>query len=419
MEQYAERMHWTDPMNPLRVRWNSICRQWVIPVLFWVSGAACSLTFMGRPKKFGFTVGKLIMFTVLGVACNGAMWLLGPQNEKCSMDQLLNNPNAPCKGKGVWFDFTEDPWDGDVEPFFNQMWYTLALAILMGANWVLLRVVANQLKAFHLVAQWIGMIGFFGLMTWAMGDECAKPASLMIWLVVTEAVFLAVAAHAVPSRCPGWLPVRLVQYVCGLIVVVQMATSPFAASFKEMTVGYMFYLAVGCTKWFQLGVVMSRSRRDGIYGEEDGVKPLMSRAWPLMIILIVLFAPSTNWSYDGVITYPFQPHRIDRCLYAAGTVTMMFILDRTSRTNPCIAVPELLSWAGLVLYIFQIVIITVLMQLGVRSVEGVALLSMLVAVVITAIVMGVHRCVFGNSENGRQRSDRCAQLADTSTEAEA
>merc|ERR1711879_567142 len=137
---------------------------------------------------------------------------------------------------------------------------------------------------------------------------------------------------------------------------------------------------------------------DGIWGEEDGVKPLVSRAWPFMIILAVFCTPSTNWMYDGVITYPYKIRSVDRFFYSSGTALMFFVLDRTSRTTSCIPLPGVLSWTSLVLYMFQIVFITVLMQAGMRSVEAIALTAILIAFAVTGITMLIHRRLSGISQ---------------------
>merc|ERR1712190_289279 len=108
----------------------------------------------------------------------------------------------------------------------------------------------------------------------------------------------------------------------------------------DLTVGYMLYLAIGCNKWFQLGFILMRARREGVNGEDDSVGALMSRAWPLVLVLAIFCSPSTNFSMDGVITYPYQAYWVDRSFYAAGTTLMIFVVDRVSRKAPCSPVPN-------------------------------------------------------------------------------
>ena len=53
----------TDP-NRLAVRYNSIVRQWCIPVLFWISGAASALSF---GKRFWKGMWKILVLTFAGI----------------------------------------------------------------------------------------------------------------------------------------------------------------------------------------------------------------------------------------------------------------------------------------------------------------------------------------------------------------
>merc|ERR1711874_311396 len=112
------------------------------------------------------------------------MWLLGPRDPTCSISD-------PCPGKGVLFDFTEDPFSGTVEPFFNQMWFTLALLLIMFLNWPFCKVMFGQFVPVWLFVPWIGTSIIYAALIAAAGSDCHQPWILLLWLTACEAAFLA------------------------------------------------------------------------------------------------------------------------------------------------------------------------------------------------------------------------------------
>ena len=72
------------------------------------------LSVIGDFRKFGWILWRLSLISVVGIGLNASMWVMGPQDQNCSM-------RNPCTGKGCLFDFTEDPTEGNIEPYFIQM----------------------------------------------------------------------------------------------------------------------------------------------------------------------------------------------------------------------------------------------------------------------------------------------------------
>ena len=81
--------------------------------------------------------------------------------------------------------------------------------------------------------------------------------------------------------------------------------------------------------------------------------------------LVFLF--SNDVSSCEVLTYPYFDHAVDRGLYNAGTLLALFVADRSSRALECCPLPEIIGIASIVLYVFQIVLLTCFMQVGMRQ----------------------------------------------------
>merc|ERR1719436_1223512 len=128
---------------------------------------------------------------------------------------------------------------------------------------------------------------------------------------------------------------------------------------------------------------MTRARRAGLSKMEDIAMPLASKVWPLTAVLVAIVAPSTNWDLAGMLAYPFWTSSVDRCLYVAGALTVVFVVDRTSRTVDCMPLPRSLGQASLMLYLFHPVFITALLALGLQSITGIWVFQ----VVMTAVVL--------------------------------
>lgn len=341
--------------NQYAVRWNSVARQWVIPMLFWISGGAAALSVNGDSWKFLWTLWRIYLISVVGIGANASMWLLGPQDPNCSI-------RNPCPGKGILFDFTEDPAEGNIEPYFNQMWFTVFLVLMMIVHWPYFKVFLGQSSRWLLTFQWAITVSIYVALTVVAGKEVPNPALLIAWLAVCEFAFLAVSVCAAQGVFP-WLPQRIWHYIAAIISLIQVGLSPIADSMDDLTAGYCIYLMVLCFRSYGLGYLMTRPRKD----MSDPIDPIVSRAWPLVIVLAVIFAPSTNWYMGGVLTYPYFDHAVDRGLYNAGTLLALFVADRSSRALECCPLPEIIGIASIVLYVFQIVLLTCFMQVGMRQ----------------------------------------------------
>lgn len=349
--------------NSFRPRWVSYVRPIAIPVLFWISGASLALGFRsdvcGLLKK---SMLKLSVLSVIGISLNAVMWNLSPRNQDCSINHL---EWPQCKGKGVLFDFTEDPNSGSVEPYFNQMWYTVALLLLMPLSIPYFRAVAGFGGHHWLVLQFALTAAVYIALA-LLAEEVSQPGPVLACLLVSEAVFLALGALAASTELLTRLrlPLRVVHYVAALVGCVQFGTTPIG-DIKDMTLGYFLYFAVGVLRWFQLGFLMTRPRK----GVDS--KPCLSKYWPLVMVLLAFVIPSTNWYFAAMLPYPYFPGMLDRSLYAAGTFTWIFIIDRCSRTMPCEPLPRVLHLFSLVLYLGQVALLQSFMATMWRSVEGI------------------------------------------------
>mmetsp|Transcript_83291 Transcript_83291/g.236031 ORF Transcript_83291/g.236031 Transcript_83291/m.236031 type:complete len:510 (+) Transcript_83291:36-1565(+) len=364
--------------SPLNVRWISIARQFCLPLLFWVSGASVACSYRGGVPR---GLDKLAAFTALGMAANACLWFLGPLDDSCFVD------NPDCSGKGLVFSFTIVPWAGSAFAILFQMWYTVVLTVLSLLNWPLLAASYNEdAQPWLLPIQWLLNMAFYAGFILKAGATCALPGLALGLLAVLEAMFLALTALGAPALAdnrPDWLPVRGLHYLLAGVALVQFGAVPYAESMHTIGFAYVAYIFVGFNRFFQLGFLLTRAR---LSAEGDLVEPLVSRAWPLGLVLCIGVAPSTNWDLAGMLTYPFYVNILDRCLYVAGAVTVMFLLDRFSRVMVCDALPQVLGHASLVLYLTHPVLITLFLSMGLRSVPIIWLCCAVVAISLAAFL---------------------------------
>jgi len=202
----------------------------------------------------------------------------------------------------------------------------------------------------------------------------------LAWIALCEAIF-DLAALATDS---AWLGLgekkgRLLHYICAAAAVAQVSLSPMNGYLGEVFGLYIFLM---CNKLYALGFVMTKNR--------EIAAPLISRFWPLAVVLAVLVAPSSSWSMSGHMTYPYYADALDRSLYLTGALTFVFGLDRISRNIACEQLPGFLEKAGLLLYILHPVIATCLIAAGVQTIASVWLLATSIAVAV-AYVGGMWR----------------------------
>lgn len=385
--------------NTLAVRYISIIRPWCLPLLFFVSGAACACSY----KKDSGNSGSLItlaIVTVVGMASNACLWYLGPQDDSCSITAYARK----SKCKGVLFDFTFVPGLGNIFPIVFQMWYTAVLMIFIVLNRPLFAIVDERRISFLPLAKYLlSWIGFYGLLLWCGGDSCETPLLAGTVLTVFELCFAWLASLLLTAETsrPSWCPLRAVHYALALCMVLQYSLTPiFAKAFGSSGLSIPWILAtfpLAFNKFFQLGFLVTHPRRS-LNGSEDA-EPLMSEYWPVMIFFLAMCSQSTNFSLSGGnLTYPYLHRPADRAAYVSYAAMVMFIFDRVSRWKQCQPLPSLLNYASLVLYIFHPVVCTVLLAFGLESIFALCTLS--IGIVFLLVCIGTN-CLPGASSGKR------------------
>lgn len=335
-----------------------------------------AFSFKGSPSG----IGKIVLFTFIGMGFNALLWFAGPQDPNC-------DPHVPesCKGKGIIFDFTICPWSGNLFPILFQMWYTVALALFMLLNTPLFRVVANNSPespvACLLLVQWVCTCAIYAALERASGSRYPVPP--LIWLCGFEALFLFVASRVPYHRQCGF-PLRALHYLLGVILVLQFGGAPLADTISGIEPLFVLYIFTGFNKFFSLGFVMTRAHVESD-GEED--QALMSKVWPLAIMPMVMSAPSTNWAKEGNLTYPYLPRVTDRLTYVAGGVIVMFVLDRVGRwATDCMPQPNTVFWTALVLYLLHPWFMALCVLFGLMDVYSVWLGSLAMGLILVLAV---------------------------------
>merc|ERR1740121_2449087 len=85
--------------------------------------------------------------------------------------------------------------------------------------------------------------------------------------------------------------------------------------------------------------------------------PVMSRAYPIVFMLLVVTCPFTNYYRGGVDTYPFFPRLTDRLLWSGGSFLHLFVHDRLGYMSAALgtALPlhPSVSFGALLAYMFH------------------------------------------------------------------
>jgi len=339
--------------NSLGVRYMSIVRQWCIPLLFWVAGAASSLSHKDWPKTFT-GIAKIALITVIGLLANGFVWAMSPMDTVCS-------PMDPCKNKGILFDFTVVPNAGVIFPIVFQMWFTTALIVLVLLNKPLFDALSNRGSK-----QMVAVQGLVTVILIAGLVKVSDQSNLAMWpllssIAICEALFLS-ASLAARSETLAFQAnrQRFFHYICALAVVFQVSLIELTDYVGEVTV---IYIILMCNKLYALGFIMTYSR--------EAVGPCMSRCWPIAFVLSVLVAPSSSWSMSGHMTYPYYDAALDRCLYLGGGLVAIFSVDRVSRDIKCDPQPNWIGNGGLLLYLLHPAMATCLIATGLQTQVGI------------------------------------------------
>mmetsp|Transcript_65207 Transcript_65207/g.153544 ORF Transcript_65207/g.153544 Transcript_65207/m.153544 type:complete len:474 (-) Transcript_65207:261-1682(-) len=337
-----DRIYTDENPSPFAVRWISEVRQYCLPLLFYVSGAASACSFKKAPGSFG----KIAIYTILGVALNGVLWVMGPQNPEC--DPGTSHLRSECTG--AVFDFTISPWSGKLFPILFQMWYTVMLIALLLINWPLFGYLHH--KPCHVAIlglQFVVTAALIIMFVFLAGEEIEDPISVAAMKVVCEALFLALSVLTRPEFRPSWLPLRFIHYLLGVLMFVSFGLTPIADNITHISPGFILFIFIGFNKSFQLGFIVTLSRLPG----REEAEPIVSIYWPMIVILRTVTAPSSSWFAGGNLTYPYYPRMADRALYVAGAVVVMFIVDRVGRHIHCKALPVWLGNTALLLYLLH------------------------------------------------------------------
>ena len=370
--------------SPLAARWLSVIRPWAMPLLFWVSGAALACSYKKQMKY-----GALLGFGAAGIVCNALLWWLSPRDPACG-------PSDACAGRGVLFDFAVVHHSGHVFPYVFQMWYVIALVLMMLVNTPLVRYLAtpaetrlvggvgdgtsrDDIKPLLLQYGVSALLIVVGVTL--IGRDCPSPTAAVAILLLSELCFLGLVALlkqqrrgfeacflelvALLKQQRHGLSTRTLHYALAATAVLQFAVPPFARTIDDVSASFVVFALVGFNMFFLLGFLMTRARTPHALWADAA--PTASRLWPVSLFGWVLCAPSTNWMLAGNLTYPYFPATLDRVLYVTGAVITIFAIDRASRVVECVAVPGVLNKASLGLYLFHPLLITLLMQVGVTS----------------------------------------------------
>lgn len=351
--------------SPLAARWLSVIRPWAMPLLFWVSGAALACSY-----RKGMKFGPLLGFGAAGIVCNALLWWLSPRDPACG-------PSDACAGRGVLFDFAVVHHGGHVFPYVFQMWYVIALVLMMLINTTLVRYLATPAETRLVDGVGDGtsrdikpLLLQYGVSALLIvvgvtlnGRDCQSPTAAVAILLLSELCFLGLVA-LLKQRRRG-LSTRTLHYALVAMAVLQFAVPPFARTIQDVSASFVVFALVGFNMFFRLGFLMTRARTPHALWADAA--PTASRLWPVALFGWVLCAPSTNWMLAGNLTYPYFPATLDRVHYVTGAVITIFAIDRASRVVECVAVPGVLNKASLGLYLFHPLLITVLMQVGVTS----------------------------------------------------
>ena len=331
----------TDP-STMGVRWISEVRQYCLPLLFFVSGAASACSWKQSPGG----LLKIFLYTFFGVALNGVLWLLGPQNPDCDPGTGYGRPEC----QGAVFDFTICPNSGRIFPLLFQMWYTGMLMALMLLNWPLFAFLRNKIcHPTILSLQIILSVGLESAFVVLAGSEIPNPSLVIILMAVCELLFTGLSVLTMPEYRPARIPLRFIHYCLGVIAMIQFGCIPITAQIEHISGAFVLYILAGFNKSFQLGFVLTVAR---LPHQEDAL-PIVSMYWPMMVILRTMTAPSTNWYAAGNLTYPYFPRLIDRADYVAGAVIFMFVVDRVGRVLDCKALPSWMANGALLLYLLH------------------------------------------------------------------
>jgi len=165
-------------------------------------------------------------------------------------------------------------------------------------------------------------------------------------------------AMLLSAWCESGQTCRVWQYVAVALAVLQFSL----ADFHVVTIdgGVILYFQF-FKQFFTMGYLVLSTR--------ERITPVASKVWPLCVLALMVFAPSTNFKLAGMLTYPYFERKLDRTMYMSGAVIIVFMMESlgrglNSRTEP---LPDWVRTSALVCYVFHPVAIVAWITMGVTS----------------------------------------------------
>jgi len=321
-------------------RYQQIGRQFGIPLLFWISG--CSLGLSTDRHMIDDSMRKVLLITLVGCFCNSILWGLGPMDSRCG---YWDRHSEECSG--ILFDYVVAP--GVAGAYYGivfQFWFTLFLLVFLMESHMILNALRDT---FELVRDYdtfppqisartyvrcafavgiktclyvMATFSFYG----TPGEEPPHKTGAAVVIGLMEIPFvglLLIAVSATSSHVPA-IVVRLAQYLAAVVAIFQFCLfqiPPTDRGGEEIGVfdGRHFIYFHIFKQMMLLGYVMSLTRAR--------TSPVLSRAYPVVFLLLALTFPSTNYYRAGMV-YPWYPNLVDRLLFTSGSFLQLFIHDR-------------------------------------------------------------------------------------------
>eukprot|EP01065_Artemidia_motanka_P030113 TRINITY_DN36129_c0_g1_i1.p1 TRINITY_DN36129_c0_g1~~TRINITY_DN36129_c0_g1_i1.p1 ORF type:complete len:456 (+),score=96.26 TRINITY_DN36129_c0_g1_i1:41-1369(+) len=307
----------------------SVARPWCIPMLFWVSGAAASLS------RDGLRLRPLLMLLAVGLLSNYVLWLAGPMDPDCG-------PLEPCTGRGLIFDFTIAPHSGRLFPVLYQMWYVAALILFAAVSRTFEQHFRrSDVSVWSVAVQWGSSCAVIALLCAASHQDSRTFATLALG----EGMFVLLCV------CGGGfddVARRLFVYVAAVCAAVQFA-SPTIRGAEGGDVG------AGLVLWF---FVFRQHYVIGMLCWAGGIRtrapPVLSAVWPVTALVgVAVLTPPSTYAPGGALAFPYPSSAGDRLWYLFSGFAAAIGCDRMCRSVPCVRMPVFLRSVALATYLFH------------------------------------------------------------------
>jgi len=350
--------------NGYDVRLIAVGRQFVIPLLFWISGYALGL---GKEKAIS-SLWKIALITVLGIGVNAIVYALGPMDDGCSYHNSRGKNQEYCAGKNSIISFGVGTGNGLFSILF-QFWFTVFLMVFLAQ----MHPLCEALREMHASTQnepWDGAgpaavkCGIYWVITsivyiafmWLWNDGAPSRVGAAFVLAAAELPFIAALAGTAltPSERPQLC--RLLQYLAGVLATLQFCLVPMAPT-ESLDGGMIAYFHL-FKQFYLIGFVMALTRHK--------TAPVVYRAYILAYAALIFLRPPTNYYRSGVDTYPYFPFFLDRFMWTAGGMVQVFIHDRLGllTAGTLVPVPPGASMGALLTYVLHVPLMVLLAPLA-------------------------------------------------------